>query len=244
MIKVKEISFVYEDGTLVFDKLNLNIATGEKVGIIGPNGAGKTTLFYLLCGLLKPKSGEIFANSKNILPGTFNPDIGFIFQNPDDQLFNVTVFEDVAFGLKNIGINSKELTKKVEKILNIAGISHLKDKPSHHLSGGERRMAAIASVISMSPQIIIYDEPTSNLDMRARRKVINFINSSRETTIVSSHDLEFVLETCQRIILIDNGKIITSGNPDVIMGDEKLMLEHGLERPHSLLHKFEHSHKK
>ena len=215
---------------------------GESVGLIGPNGAGKTTLFHLLCGLLTPSSGKILINEKKIRAGKFNPATGYIFQNPDDQLFNTTVYDDIAFGPLNLGLSKTEVEKRVKCALEITGIAGLIQRPPHHLSGGEKRMAAIDSVISMEPEIIIYDEPTSNLDMRARRRLIDFVNSSLQTKLIASHDLEFVLETCGKVIILDNGALVLEGLSSEIMNDSKSMIKHGLERPHSLLHRGEHSH--
>ena len=219
------------------------IAKGERVGIVGPNGAGKTTLFHLLCGILKPASGKMVINGREVVHGNFNPEVGFVFQNPDDQLFNATVFEDVTFGPLNLGLGRDEILKRAESALDITGTLKFRDRPPHHLSGGEKRMVAIATIIAMGPEVVIYDEPTSNLDMRSRRGLINFINLSSETTLISSHDLEFVLETCPRVILIDDGNIVIDGKSSEVMNDVKLMEEHGLERPHSLLHRGQHFHK-
>ena len=244
MIEVKNISFSYDSHHPVLKDVNLSVKKGESLGIIGPNGAGKTTFFYLLCGILIPDSGEIKINGKTIKGAEFNPEAGFIFQNPDDQLFNISVYEDIAFGPVNMGLSRDEVEKRSTEAMEITGITHLAERPPHHLSGGERRMAAIASVISMNPGLMIYDEPTSNLDMRGRRRVIDFINSSEHTNLIASHDLEFILETCERVIIIDEKGIVKDGVTSSVMYDEELMIRHGLERPHSLLHKKkEHVHK-
>lgn len=244
MIEVKNISFSYEQEHAVLKNVTLSVKEGESLGIIGPNGAGKTTFFYLLCGILKPENGEIVINNRIIKSAEFNPQTGFVFQNPDDQLFNISVYEDIAFGPVNMGLDKDDVHKRTSESMEITGITHLSERPPHHLSGGEKRMAAIASVISMKPGLMIYDEPTSNLDMRGRRRVIDFIKSSGHTNLIASHDLEFILETCERVIIIDNGGIVTDGDTNSVMYDEKLMLLHGLERPHSLLHKKkEHIHR-
>lgn len=244
MIEVKNISFSYEHGHRVLNNVSLSVKKGENLGIIGPNGAGKTTFFYLLCGILKPENGEIRINGRVIESAEFNPETGFVFQNPDDQLFNISVYEDIAFGPVNMGLGKDEVDQRAAESMEITGIQHLAERPPHHLSGGEKRMAAIASVIAMKPHLMIYDEPTSNLDMRGRRRVIDFIKSSGHTNLIASHDLEFILETCERVIIIDNGGIVSDGDTSAVMYDEELMLRHGLERPHSLLHKKrEHVHK-
>lgn len=244
MINIKDIFFSYDRHNPVLSGVNLAVDKGENLGIIGPNGAGKTTFFYLLCGILIPQKGEIKVNGKVIKGAEFNPETGFIFQNPDDQLFNISVYEDIAFGPVNMGLDKNEVKRRTKEAMEITGIEHLAERPPHHLSGGEKRMAAIASVISMNPELMIYDEPTSNLDMRGRRRVIDFINNSEHTNLISSHDLEFILETCERVIIIDEGRIVTDGDTSSVMFDEELMIRHGLERPHSLLHKKkDHVHK-
>jgi len=237
MIEVKNISFSYDQEHTVLKNMSLSVKEGESLGIIGPNGAGKTTFFYLLCGILKPENGEIRINNRIIKSAEFNPETGFVFQNPDDQLFNISVYEDIAFGPVNMGLGKDEVSRRTAESMEITGITHLAERPPHHLSGGEKRMAAIASVIAMEPGLMIYDEPTSNLDLRGRRRVIDFIKNSGHTNLIASHDLEFILETCERVIIIDNGGIVTDGDTSTVMYDEELMLSHGLERPHSLLHK-------
>ena len=237
MIDIKNISFSYNTGNPVLKEVSLNVQKGESLGIIGPNGAGKTTLFHLLCGILTPDKGEIVVNGRIIKNAEFNPDTGLVFQNPDDQLFNISVFDDIAFGPVNMGFNKDEVLKRVEQSMNITGISHLSRRPPHHLSGGEKRMAAIASVIALEPELLIYDEPTSNLDIRGRRRVINFIKGTDHTNLIASHDMEFILETCSRVIIIDEGGIVADGETSLIMENKNLMQRHGLESPHSLLHR-------
>ncbi len=235
-ISIRRLSFNYPDRAGVLNDISAEVAFGEKVGVIGPNGAGKTTLFHLLCGLHAPSSGAIVIDGVEVVPHSFNPSVGYVFQNPDDQLFNPTVFHDVAFGPLNMKLPREEIMLRVDEALEKTGCASLKERPPHHLSGGEKRMAAMASVLSMWPSIMIYDEPTSNLDIRSRRKVINLINSGDATSLIASHDLEFILETCGRVILIDGGVIRADGIPAVVMNNAGLMEAHGLERPHSLLH--------
>ncbi len=243
MIEIKNISFSYDRGNPVIEKLNLRVDKGESVGVIGPNGAGKTTLFHLLCGIISPDEGQIVLNGKAIENAQFNPETGLVFQNPDDQLFNISVYEDIAFGPVNMGLHRDEVGRRVKESMEITGVSHLAERPPHHLSGGEKRMAAIASVISLDPELMIYDEPTSNLDMRGRRRVIDFINGSGHTNLIASHDMEFILETCRRVVVIDERGIAVDGETVSVMENRELMMRHGLESPHSLLHrKREHVH--
>ncbi len=233
-VKISNLSFAYPQSQAILNNLNLEILTGEKVGIIGPNGAGKTTLFLSICGILSPM-GDISVLGKPIIRGEFHSEIGFVFQNPDDQLFCPTVKDDVAFGPENMGLSSEEVNERVAYALNLTGVSHLKDRIPHQLSGGEKCMVAIASVLAMQPKLMMYDEPSANLDLKARRRLIKFLQHSRETILVSSHDLELILEVCDRLILINQGRIIADGTPQQIMAKQELMENNNLEVPYSLL---------
>ncbi|MEB3213111.1 MAG: ABC transporter ATP-binding protein [Leptolyngbyaceae bacterium] len=234
-IAIHNLTFAYSDSAKILDQVNLSIATGERVGVIGPNGAGKTTLFMTLCGVFKPSEGTVTVFGEPIVPGQFRPDIGLVFQNPDDQLFASSVRDDVAFGPENMGLSQEEIDVRVREALDLTGMSHHVDRPPHHLSGGEKRMVAIAGVIAMLPRLVIYDEPSANLDMRSRRRLIQFLQTSHETMLISSHDLEFILEVCDRVILLDGGAIVADGHPREVMSNADLMLAHGLEKPHSLI---------
>lgn len=235
VLVISNLSFNYPERSPVLTGLDLQVQPGERVGIIGPNGAGKTTLFLLICGVLKATSGSICLFEKPVVPGEFRPEAGLVFQNPDDQLFCPSVRDDVAFGPQNLGLPGKEVEARVREALAVTGTLELADYPPHHLSGGQKRMVAIAGVLAMRPELVIYDEPTSNLDIRYRRRLIDFLQKSRETMLIASHDLEFILEVCRRVILLDEGRIAADGKPAVIMNDAGLMEAHGLEKPHSLV---------
>ena len=235
-VTISNLCFAYPDSNNTLTDINLQICAGENVGLIGANGAGKTTLFLSICGILSPTYGDIKLFDRPVQSGTFNPEIGLVFQNPDDQLFCPTVKDDIAFGPENIGLASAEIDNRVNEALALTGVSHLIDRVPHHLSGGEKCMVAIASVLAMNPQIILYDEPSANLDLQARRRLIKFLQTSPETTIISSHDLEMLLEVCDRLILLNQGRIIADGIPQEIMSDRILMESNGLEVPHSLTH--------
>lgn len=234
---LENVSFFYANGRLIWQNLDLTISSGERVGVIGPNGAGKTTLFLAICGILAPAAGTIKLFEQPMEVGKFLPEIGLVFQNPDDQLFCTTVRDDVAFGPENMGLSAQEIATRVQQALEITGVGHLIDRVPHQLSGGEKCMAAIATVLAMQPQLVLYDEPSANLDLRARRRLIEFLQQSPETFAISSHDLELILEVCDRVLLLDEGKIIADGKPQEVMTDQKLMESHGLEKPHSLTHK-------
>ena len=235
-ISLSNLCFSYERERAILTDINLEIASGESVGLIGANGAGKTSLFLAVCGILKPTYGEIKLYDRPIEAGQFNPEIGLVFQNPDDQLFCPTVRDDITFGLENIELPSPEVEARVNAALSLTGVTHLADRISHQLSGGEKCMVAIAAVLAMLPQIVLYDEPSANLDLRARRRLIQFLKSSRETTIISSHDLELIIEVCDRVVMLNQGRIVADGTPEAIMSSSSLMEANGLEVPHSLTH--------
>ncbi|MBF2056983.1 MAG: ABC transporter ATP-binding protein [Cyanobacterium sp. T60_A2020_053] len=232
-LNIQNLHFNYENNLILKD-LNLIIKPEEKVGLIGSNGCGKTTLFLTICGILAPQKGLITVFNKKINQGKFYPNIGFVFQNPNDQLFCPTVRDDIIFGAENLGLSPTEIQQRLSSVLEATGVAHLQDRVSHQLSGGEKCMVAIASILIMQPKLILYDEPSANLDLKARRRLINFLQSSLETLMISSHDLEMIREVCNRVILLNNGQIIADGYPDEIMSNEELMAENCLEVPASL----------
>lgn len=234
-LELSDVYFSYPTRPPALNGVGLVIRHGERVGLIGPNGAGKTSLFLSTCGVLKPSSGKVAAYGEDIQSGKFHPSIGMVFQNSDDQLFSPTVREDVAFGPVNVGLDEGEISQRVAEALHLTGTTHLAERAPHHLSGGEKRMVSIASVLAMRPGLVLYDEPDANLDMRARRRLIQFLQAAPHTVVLASHDLEMVLEVCERVVLLDDGRIVADGDPREIMGDVRLMEAHGLEKPHSLV---------
>lgn len=240
VLVISGLYFSYLDGTKALEDVSFNVGRGERVGLIGPNGAGKTTLFLAICGVLEPSAGQIVVLGKPVTNRDFRPEVGLVFQNPDDQLFCPSVRDDVAFGLRNMGLLKDEVEARATEALSIVGCVELAARPVHHLSEGEKRMVSIAGVLAMQPRLVIYDEPGANLDIRSRRRVIRLLQASKETMLIASHDLELILEVCDRVVLIDRGHIIADGNPREIMGDDRLMEAHGQEKPHSLV---PHSHR-
>ena len=234
-LNIANLQFAYPDSPPVLTGLDLNLRDGERVGLIGPTGAGKTTLFMLICGVLKPVAGEVLLYDNPVKPGKFHPEVGLVFQYPNEQLFSPSVRDDIAFGPLNMGLSQDEVAERVNTAMQQTGIEALADRAPHHLSGGQKRMVAIAGIQAMQPKLVIYDEPGANLDMRSRRRLINYLQASSETVFVASHDLELVLEVCPRVVLLDDGRIIADGDAHEIMGDVALMEAHGLERPHSLM---------
>ena len=232
MIQVNDLSFTYPDGRPALNALTFAIREGESVGLIGPNGAGKTTLFLCLCGIHKVKPGAAsvakidpseFAQ-KNQLPSR----VGIVFQNSDDQLFSSTIFDDVAFGPLNLGLPAEEVRTRVAESLAKVGLTGQEQRVPFHLSGGEKRRAALAGVLAMRPAILLLDEPSMFLDPRGRRDVIRLIKELPGTKLIASHDLPLVKETCSRVLLLDEGRLIADGLTATIMNDAELMERHGL----------------
>lgn len=233
-VEVNQLWTAYPGHPPVLQGLDLRVEVGQHLGVIGPNGAGKTTLFLTLCGLLPPCSGQVSLFGQPLRPGQFRPEVGLVFQDPNDQLFAPSVAEDVAFGLRNLARPEAEIAAAVREALHLTGTLHLADRPPHHLSGGEKRMVAIAGILAMKPQLVLYDEPTANLDLRARHRLIVFLQQAAHTFLLASHDLELILEVCDQVILLDQGRIWAQGSPAHLMGQADLMEAHGLEVPPSL----------
>lgn len=233
-LEVSQLHFAYPEGSQVLAGMNLQVNTGERLGLIGPNGAGKTTLFLLACAILTPDAGTVRVFGNPVRTIDCAPDINMVFQNPDDQLFCSSVWQDVAFGPQNIGLPSQEVTVRVAEALRRTGTQELADRVPHHLSGGEKRMVSIASILALYPRVVIYDEPSASLDMRARRRLIRFLRESRQSLLLASHDLEFVLEVCDRVVVVNEGQAIGGGDPATLMRETDLMEANGLETPHSL----------
>lgn len=235
LLVVKKLDFSYPHLPAVLSGINLSINNGERVGLIGPNGAGKTTLFLLACGIIKPLKGEIEILGVPVRKGDFNPAIGMVFQHTSDQLINPSVREDIAFGPRNMGFSESKVEERVNHAAAATGITKLLERVPHQLSSGEQRLVALAGILAMKPKLLILDEPTSDLDMRYRRRLIGLLTGMNDKTmILASHDLEFILEVCSRVILLDQGIIQAEGLPQQVMSDRCLMERHGLEVPHSL----------
>lgn len=237
IVKFENVIFEYPDGTKALNGINILITHGESVGIVGANGSGKTTFLMHLNGYLLPTSGtinigDVILNKKTRLE--IRKKVGVVFQNPDDQLFMPTVYEDVAFGPINLGLDENVVEIKVKNALETVGCYELKNKPPHHLSGGQKRAVAIASVIAMEPDILAMDEPSSNLDPKSRRSLINLLKSFTHTKIIASHDLDMILDICERCVVIKDGVIVADGPSKIILSDEKLLEENNLELPLSL----------
>lgn len=236
-LEVKNLHFSYPDGHEAIKDISFTICHGESVGIIGANGSGKSTLLLLIMGVLFPDSGEVLVGDVTVTRKNLSiirQQLGMVFQDSDDQLFMTTVFDDIAFGPRNYRLDEKEVKTRVEEALEMVGIPHLADRAPFKLSGGEKKVAAIASILSMKPDILIMDEPTSGLDPKSRRRLINILQGFSHTQAIASHDLDMVMATCERVIIINNGEIAASGPTTDILKNGELLSFCGLEIPLSL----------
>jgi cobalt/nickel transport system ATP-binding protein len=234
LIVAEQLSFTYPDNTRALDNVSLTIRTGESTGIVGANGAGKSTLINHLNGYFLPQTGKISIDGLEINKTNreaIRRHVGLVFQNPDDQLFTSRLYDDVIFGPTNLGMDKQEIAVSAEKILRNLGLWELSEKPPSHLSQGQKRFAAFATVLVMNPPVLVMDEPTSDLDPRNRRKLINLVGNLQATTITVSHDLDFIWDTCNRVFVMADGRISAQGPVKEILSNRKLLEEHGLELP-------------
>jgi cobalt/nickel transport system ATP-binding protein len=233
-VECKDIYYSYPDGKNAINGISFRINHGESVGIVGANGAGKSTLLNLLLGIVLPMKGEInigdIPMTKKTLP-IIRQRMGLVFQDVDNQLFMPSVYEDVAFGPRNYKLEEDEVNRRVTKALETVGCLHLKDKPPYRLSGGEKRSVAIATVLSMEPDILIMDEPTAELDPKSRRNLIKLLKEFSHTRIITTHDMDMVWETCERTIIIKDGTIIADGLTKEILSNAELLDSSSLELP-------------
>lgn len=236
MIAFQNVSFSYDGSESVVENLTFTIQKGETVGLIGANGAGKSTIMKLLLGLLTG-SGQILVNglpvNKQNLP-KIRQQIGFVLQDSDNQMFMPTVYEDMIFGPRNYGLSKEEAERRVDQVLERLNLTALKHRYNHKISGGEKRMAAIATILAMEPEVILMDEPSTALDPVNRRTVINTINDLPQTKLIASHDLDMILDTCQRVILLSHGKIVADGDAETILQDRALLEANRMELPFCL----------
>ena len=236
MLEFRNVSFSYEPGTPVLDNLSFHIRKGETVGLIGANGAGKSTIMKLMLGLL-PAQGEILVDGMPVTKQNLPPirqKIGFVLQDSDNQMFMPTVYEDMIFGPRNYGLSREEADARVDRVLRELGLENLKHRHNHKISGGEKRMAAIATILAMEPEMIVMDEPSTALDPVNRRRVISTINSRKETKLIASHDLDMILDTCQRVFLLNHGRFVADGEAETILRDQALLEANRMELPFCL----------
>jgi cobalt/nickel transport system ATP-binding protein len=232
-IEIDNLSFTYPDGHPALRQVSMHIQPGEKVALVGPNGAGKSTLVLHLNGILTGQGSLCVAGLPVIKEnlGQVRGRVGLVFQNPDDQLFSPTVYDDVAFGPLYQGFTSEQVRQRVDEALKVVNMSEYAQRVSHHLSTGEKKRIAIATVLSMKPEVLVLDEPTAGLDPRARRSLIHLLDELPITMMVSTHDLHMVQEVFPRTIVMDEGRIVADGQTCDLMSDESLLNAHGLEKP-------------
>lgn len=234
IVEVRDLHYAYPDGHSALSGVSFRITHGETVAVVGANGAGKSTLLLHLNGCLIPQSGTVRIGDFPLTRKTLQHirrTVGMVFQDADDQLFMPLVYDDVAFGPMNLGLPPEEVHQRVMDALTTVGAVHLKERPPYRLSGGEKRAVAIASVLSMSPDILVMDEPTSNLDPKSRRQLIDLLRTFHHTVILATHDLDMVLDLCSRTIVLDRGTVAADGPTGEILRNDELLDSTRLERP-------------
>lgn len=232
-LRITDLSFAYPAApatvpSYTLDHISLSVAAGERVGIIGANGCGKTTLLLTICGVLAPSRGTVAVFGAPVQVGVFHPDVGFVFQNPNDQLFCPTVAADVAFGPTNLGLSADVIAARVQAALTTTRTAHLAERAPHHLSGGEKRLVALAGVLAMQPRLILLDEPEAHLDRRARRELLTLLYAMPETLLIASHDFAALAEVCTRVVLLSGGRVVADDRPAAVLENASLLAEYGL----------------
>jgi cobalt transport protein ATP-binding subunit len=238
-IQIRGIEFAYPDGTQALRGVDLDVQAGERVAVLGPNGSGKTTLALHLNGILEPRSGSITVGGVPVVETEYRQIrqmVGLVFQDPNDQLFMPTVREDVAFGPANLGATGDELMKRVDAALDLVSGRGFAERPPHHLSGGEKRAAALATVLAMEPEVLVFDEPSSGLDPASRRDLITTLCDLTMTQLVITHDLPLALEVCERAVIMNHGRVVANGPTPELLSDQDLLSANRLEVPYGLAH--------
>jgi energy-coupling factor transporter ATP-binding protein EcfA2 len=247
-LQIQNLSYRYPHAPagLALDRLCFAVADNECIAVLGPNGAGKSTLLLHLNGLLPERLSRepnIWVSGTPLTPATLDTirqRVGLLFQDPDDQIISATVFEDVAFGPRQLGVEGGNLRALVEYCLGLVGLRGFEDREPHRLSHGEKRRVCLAGVLACKPTVLVLDEPTSDLDPRGRREFKTLLQGLPGAKIIATHDLELVVDLCSRVIILDEGKLVAEGPAIPLLSNEELMLAHGLEKPHSLLHRHPH----
>jgi cobalt transport protein ATP-binding subunit len=233
-IELEHVHYAYPDGFEALRGIDLRIARGEKVALVGPNGAGKSTLMLHLNGIAEPRHGRVSIAGMDVVRANLRrvrAEVGLVFQDPDDQLFSPTVFDDVAFGPLHMGVPDAEIHQRVERALAAVGMAGFERRTPHRMSLGQRKRVALATVLSMDPSVLVFDEPSAGLDPRGRRELIGLLRELPQTLLVSTHDMRLVQEVFPRTVVMDAGRIVADGPTEAILADDALLEAHGLERP-------------
>ena len=234
-VEVRDLSYSYPDGHRALDGVDLTVAAGERIAVLGPNGAGKTTLMLMLNGILTPSHGSVRAAGLAVEKPHLREvrrRVGIVFQDPDDQLFMPTVRDDVAFGPANLGLSGDEVDASVADALAVVGMTQAVGRSPHHLSFGERRRVALATVLAMHPDVLVLDEPSSNLDPVARRELAEIVMGLDITVVLVTHDLPYAWQLCARAVVLDEGRLVADGSIGDVLSDEPMMRQHRLELPY------------
>jgi len=245
-LQVCELSYCYPQGRAALEKVSFSVAPNECIGVLGPNGAGKSTLLLHLNGLLPerlPKEPNIRLDGQPLLASTVDvirQRVGLLFQDPDDQLISASVFEDVAFGPRQLGVSGPDLQALVKRCLGLVGLEGFDGREPHRLSQGEKRRVCLAGVLACGPSVLVLDEPTSGLDPRGRREFKALLRDLPGAKLIATHDLELVVDLCSRVLILDQGRLVAEGPTLSLLSNQELMLAHGLEKPHSLFHLHPH----
>lgn len=234
LVELTGVGYRYPDGTEALQEVDLQVREGRSLALLGPNGAGKSTLLLHLNGVLRAHGGCVRIGGREVSDATIaeiRQEVGLVFQDPDDQLFMTTVYEDVAFGLLNSGISPADSDPLVHRALHEVGLADAASRPGHHLSFGQRKRAALATVLVMRPRVLVLDEPTANLDPRSRAQMLALLASLETTALVATHDMDVAWELCADAAVLDGGRIVAAGEREEILTNEALLHEHGLELP-------------
>jgi cobalt/nickel transport system ATP-binding protein len=234
VLDLRGVAYAYPDGHQALYGVDLHVHRGERVALLGPNGAGKTTLILHLNGILMPGAGSVAVSGLPVVRENLQEirrRVGIVFQDPDDQLFSATVWDDVAFGPRNLDLSKAEVSARVEAALDRVGMLDFAHRPPHHLSFGQRRRVAVATVLAMEPEILVLDEPSSNLDPASRRELAEIIAGLDVTVMMVTHDLPYALELCPRAMILSGGTIVADGPTRNLLADSELMAQHRLELP-------------
>jgi cobalt transport protein ATP-binding subunit len=233
-VEIEHLHYAYPDGYEALRGVDLAIGRGEKVGLVGPNGAGKSTLLLHLNGILSGSHGQVRIGGVTVDRASvrrMRSEVALVFQDPDDQLFSPTVFDDVAFGPLHMGLPAPEIHARVERALSAVGMAGFERRLPHHLSMGQRKRVAMATVLSMDPSVMAFDEPSAGLDPRGRRELIRVISGLSQTLLVATHDMRLVADVLERTVVMDDGRVVADGPTDVVLADADLLEAHGLEQP-------------